>query len=275
MNKLTLCGLIICGITHQSYAIAIESYSSMTECYQIEAEIANDTTLSEKVSIYRKQENCFKQFKYYQVTPPPSVLKLSAPVNISGEVTSSAITEVLAIQPSQTKVNAKAVTEAENAKEKGDSDQSKSDFLGLNFGYGFALVHYNDELVDKATVVNGIIVAESTKENEAKIVLEFHSIKYKSKDENSGHGPFAALLVGDGDILNGLGFGWLYATKNTQKNSDSGSGFSFGLGVVIENDVKQLADGFKVGGALPTGETDVRYIEKDEISSFLFMSSNF
>lgn len=157
-------------------------------------------------------------------------------------------------------------------KNNAEKSNGKSNFLGLSLGYGFAAVMYDHDIVHEASVVNGVIVAESVKENEAKIVLEFHQIIWGKDKANKGFGPFAALMVAENDILNGIGVGLLYSIRNKVKND---SGFSIGAGWMLENKVKQLADGFEVGEALPSGEPTVRFVEKDEIAPFIFISNTF
>lgn len=161
----------------------------------------------------------------------------------------------------------------QTAVDNGKTNNGKAKFLGLEFGVGFAAVMYNNEIVHEASEVDGVIVADAIKENEAKIVLEFHHLMWGKDTGDKGYGPFAALMVAENDILNGIGLGVLYSIRD--KSSTTGTGFSFGAGFMLENDVRQLADGFEVGQPLPDGEPDVRFVEKDEIAPFIFISNNF
>lgn len=152
----------------------------------------------------------------------------------------------------------------------------KQKFLGQNFGIGFGVSFYNGEIVDDADVVNGIVVAKSRKREEARVLLEFHSLIACNKGGTTadfGCGPFAAIAAKDNDVLGGVGLGWLWSWRN--KSANDGSGFSIGVGAIVDNNVKDLASGFKVGSAPPNGETAVRYTEKTNVSYLLFISNNF
>lgn len=149
-------------------------------------------------------------------------------------------------------------------------------FMDQNFGVGFAISFYNKLIVDDADIINGIVVAKSKKDKEARVILEFHTLIACTKEgekTNFGCGPFAALATTQANLLGGVGLGWLWSWKN-EADTD-GSGFSLGLGAIVDNSVKTLADGFTVGYAPPAGETVVRYITEPRISYLLFMSNNF
>lgn len=149
-------------------------------------------------------------------------------------------------------------------------------FLGQNFGVGFGVSFYDDEIVDDADVVNGIVVAKSRKREEARVLLEFHTLIACTNGGTStdfGCGPFAAIAAKNDDILGGIGVGWLWSWRN--KSSNDGAGFSIGIGAIVDNDVKDLADGFEVGSVPPNGETVVRYTDETKASYLLFISNTF
>lgn len=168
----------------------------------------------------------------------------------------------------------KSTPMAVDAEEQVQSLEGKKSFLGQNFGVGFGVSFYDDEIVDDADVVNGIVVAKSKKREEARVLLEFHTlIACKNGKADFGCGPFAAIAAKNNDILGGVGLGWLWSWRNKAKTD--GSGFSIGIGAIVDNDVRDLADGFKVGEALPDGETAVRYTDETKASYLLFISNTF
>jgi hypothetical protein len=170
----------------------------------------------------------------------------------------------------------KSTPMAVDAHEQVDELKGKKSFLGQNFGVGFGVSFYKDEIIDDADIVNGVVVAKSNKSEEARVLLEFHTLiacNNSRKSADFGCGPFAAIAAKDNDILGGIGLGWLWSWRN--KGSNDGTGFSVGIGAIVDNDVRDLADGFKVGEAPPDGETAIRYTDETKISYLLFISNSF
>lgn len=154
--------------------------------------------------------------------------------------------------------------------------ESQAEFMGQNFGIGFGISFHDKDLVDDAEVSNGVIVAKSQKKEEARVLLEFHTLiacNNGGRKGDFGCGPFAAIATKGDDILGGVGLGWLWSWRDV--NSDNGSGFSIGIGAIVDNDIKDLADGFEVGAALPEGETAIRYTTESKVSYLLFISNTF
>jgi len=154
--------------------------------------------------------------------------------------------------------------------------QGKTEFMGQNFGVGFAVSFTNGTIVDDAAVVNGVVVAKSKRNKEARVLLEFHSLvacTNNGTNTDFGCGPFAALATTQADVIGGVGVGWLWSWRNKAKTD--GSGFSIGVGAMLDNNVRRLADGFSVGTPPPTGETDVRYINESRNSYLLFLTNTF
>lgn len=170
----------------------------------------------------------------------------------------------------------KSTPVAADAQEQVDDLKGKKSFLGQNFGVGFGVSFYDDEIVDDADIVNGVVVAKSERREEARVLLEFHTLiacNNGRKSVDFGCGPFAAIAAKDDDILGGVGLGWLWSWRN--KGSTDGTGFSVGIGAIVDNDVRDLADGFEVGLAPPEGETSVRFTDETKISYLLFISNSF
>ena len=160
-----------------------------------------------------------------------------------------------------------------------DVEQSlkgKNQFMGQNFGIGFAVSFTDTTIVNDASVVNGKVVANSTIDKEARVLLEFHThiaCNDSGKNGDFGCGPFAAIATTQQDVIGGVGLGWLWSWRN--KSSNDGSGFSLGIGAILDNDVKDLATGFSVGNNLPTGETEIRYSSESRVSYLLFITNTF
>lgn len=248
MKKLIHIGILCVGMFSYSLVNA-DPMNNLSECLSLDSSISKNTKIDDKIIILKEQERCISKFKY-------NILFNKTPKNNKS-------------------INKQALIEAKAQKNKNALDESKGqqNFLGQNFGYGFGVALYKDTLIDDAEVIGGIVRVKSKKKQEAKVLLEFHTFINESDDKSRGNGIFAALVANENDILGGIGVGWLWGFRDKSKND--GSGLSVGVGVLLENNVKRLADGFKENQALPVGETDVRFIKKNETSALLFISSNF
>ena len=107
--------------------------------------------------------------------------------------------------------------------------------------------------------------------------LEYHWFpdKLASKDNANriqrAWGPFIAVAASEDNVLSGIGAGAMLGFKDA---GDS-EGFAIAVGFMLDNDVRSLARGFTVDEPLPEGETEVRYIDKSELSYILFMTRTF
>lgn len=157
---------------------------------------------------------------------------------------------------------------------KAQTENAKKDalFADNNFGIGFAISFPSKKTVDNADIVNDVVVASSIRKNQARVILEFHTLEWYVT-ETSGFGPFAALVSEEDNAISGIGLGVLWSKKSLAK--DDNSAFSIGIGAILDNEVKDLADGFEVGKAPPTGETSVRYTTESQTSLMIFVSNNF
>lgn len=152
---------------------------------------------------------------------------------------------------------------------------SNTDFMGLNWGVGFGFSKSRDEAIDDAEIVNGIVRVKSSKKEQPRVVLEFHKYfwlndEYKIGDR--GLGPFVAVATTQSNLLSGVGVGLIYGRKSNKTDSD---GFSVGIGVILDGEVKDLASGFKADQAPPVGETVVRFENKARWSNILFVTRTF
>jgi hypothetical protein len=75
------------------------------------------------------------------------------------------------------------------------------------------------------------------------------------------------------DVLAGVGLGFMFGWRTPQNTN--GSGFSVGLGAILDANVKSLGDGFEENKPPPPGETSVRFEEKARWSALLFFTRTF
>jgi hypothetical protein len=149
-------------------------------------------------------------------------------------------------------------------------------FRGLSWGVGFGVSQGFDDVIGEARVVNGIIVSENDETQQARLILEAH--QYRACGESKigdtfGCGPAGFIVTGQQDVLAGVGFGFMFGWKSPDEAK--GTGFSIGIGALLDNDIKALADGFEVGGSLPSGETEIRFESKARWSGILFFTRTF
>jgi hypothetical protein len=153
--------------------------------------------------------------------------------------------------------------------------ESEVEFMGLSWGLGFGFSFSSDELVDDAEVVNGVVRMKSQKKQQPRAVMEMHKYFWCNKgytDGKRGCGPFIAVAATADDVLSGVGFGFMYGYK---RGADESGGFSVGVGAILDGNVKDLAEGFKVDQPLPPGETTVRFEDKARWSALVFATMTF
>lgn len=164
------------------------------------------------------------------------------------------------------------VEEAKQEKKEADSDVA---FMGLNWGLGFGYSFSQDDAIDDAEIVNGIVRIKTEKKEQPRVVLEFHKYFWcASRDSGtaSGCGPYVAVSATADELLSGVGMGFMYGRK---AKIDDSEGFSVGIGVILDGKVKDLGEGFVANEAPPEGETAVRFEEKSRWSALLFVSRTF
>jgi hypothetical protein len=106
-------------------------------------------------------------------------------------------------------------------------------------------------------------------------VLEFHRYFWCNDDRKQldrGCGPFVAVAASDEDVLAGIGIGFMYGRKSSPDDTE---GFSVGIGVILDGNVKDLADGFKENAPPPGTETAVRFEEKSRWSALIIVTRTF
>ena len=162
---------------------------------------------------------------------------------------------------------------------------AQEDFKGLGFGVGLSLTvdTGDNDRVNSASVVNGIVRVDEEDDTLARIMLESHYFFtpkghfFKVKPNNWGHGPFVAVQPGT-DIIEAVALGWMIGFKREcelpkaeckSKNTDS---WNIGLGYAVDPNAKILGEGIKDNQPLPSGETEVRFREKSQGGILLLTS---
>lgn len=156
-----------------------------------------------------------------------------------------------------------------------------NDLSGFKFGValGVALDQGDEDPVEKAQVVNGIIRVDKDNETVARFMLETHfffktDLKFLGEvdEKNWGHGPFVAFQPGSNNsLIDSVGIGWMIGFKR----SDSSNSWNFGVGVIVDPDAQILGDGLKANQPLPEGETNIRYKTTDQWGALFLTSCTF
>ena len=167
-----------------------------------------------------------------------------------------------------------------SAREESEERSSEKKFLGLEWGLGFGASYSFDQLITDATVVNGIVHATKEETIEPRAVLEFHAFLFGHDNGVSGakikhgNGPFAVVAAKTDEILGGFGLGWMWGWKDNDAPTDSNA-FTIGIGVLLDGNVKALADGFEDDEPLPAGETEIRFKEETRASALVLVTRTF
>ena len=157
-----------------------------------------------------------------------------------------------------------------------ESAEAAESFMGLSWGLGFGYSIATDDIIESAEIVNGVVRATDDRTKQARLLLEFHRFFWcndKQRSVERGCGPFVAIAASSDDILQGVGVGFMWGWKS--KNATDSAGFSVGIGAILDNDVKSLADGFAENQPPPPGETEVRFKKEARWSGLLFVTRTF
>ncbi len=170
-------------------------------------------------------------------------------------------------------MEANALAEAQDQDDRNQADES---FLGLKWGVGLGYSFGDEDFIEQAELVDGVIRVTDDQTDQARVLLEFHKYFWcnnQHKSAETGCGPFVAVAASSDDLLKGVGIGFMYGWRgHDEKASD---GFSVGIGAILDNDVRSLADGFDANQPLPSGETEIRYETKSRWSAILFVTRTF
>ncbi len=159
-----------------------------------------------------------------------------------------------------------------------ESTSAENSFLGIKLGVGVGVSFSEDDVVSEAEIgADNVIVATKTESQLARVIFESHFYGLcKTKACNAGRfgiGPYFAIVAKSEKLISAFSTGVMFGWKDSKPGSSGG--FSIGIGAVLDNDVKSLADGFVVGEPLPAGETQIRFEEKSRWSAMLFFTRTF
>lgn len=157
----------------------------------------------------------------------------------------------------------------ETEEEKAREAEAERTFAGLKFGVGLSATvdtgstdRISDAVIDK----EGIVRAKKKENAFARIMLETHY--FWAPQPRLGHGPFVAVQPGESEIINAIGFGWMVGFRRAETNDS----FNIGFGFVLDPNTKVLAGGFEEDKPAPKGETEIRYLTRDQ-GGILLLSS--
>ena len=178
-----------------------------------------------------------------------------------------------------------------------EAPDNSGKFGGLEFGVG---ISYTADLgnrvrIGSASEVSGIVRVDDENNGNARIMLESHYFftpcggffglssvinnpctpkaggGRERGEPKWGWGPFVALQPagGEGKLIDAIGMGLMVGFRKSETTTQS---FNFGVGYVMDTNVKVLGDGIVANQPLPPGETAVRLKDTTQ-SGLLFISS--
>ena len=171
---------------------------------------------------------------------------------------------------------AKAVAASKDADDKRKKAEEKKKLLGWNWGAGVgASFGLEGDRISDAEIQNGVVRVKKDVTNTPRLVLEIHNFigELEVGKREGGHGPFAAVNFGaaDGNTLTAFGLGWMWGVKHAERDGS----FNIGLGLMLDQNVKVLGDGFTENAPPPPMETEVRFKEESQLSAVVFFSTTF
>lgn len=145
------------------------------------------------------------------------------------------------------------------------------EFGGINFGAGLSLTFdtgHHDRVKEAIIDEAGIVRVTEESNFVPRIVLESHYF-FPDAEQKCGYGPFVAIQPGTDDIINAIGFGFMVGFR---KDSLTNQSWNIGVAFVIDPSVKVLGDGVIENNPLPSGETQIRFLTKEQ-AGIMFVAS--
>ena len=170
-----------------------------------------------------------------------------------------------------------ALLEAKASAAETTSD-GQGNFMGIRFGVGVGVSYSQDDVVPEAELGAGnVIVATKTERQLPRVIFESHYYGWcRSARCNNGVfgvGPYFGIVAKTDKLISAFSTGAMFGWKD--KKGGDPQGFSIGIGALLDDGVKSLADGFDAGQPLPPGETKIRFEEKARWSAILFFTRTF
>lgn len=156
-------------------------------------------------------------------------------------------------------------------------EQGKANFLGLSFGVGVGISYSEDDVISEAQLGPGnVIIATKDDTTLPRVILESHYYDWCNSEAcragTRGIGPYFGIVAKSDKLISAFSAGVMFGWKDTTRGDQQG--FSIGIGALLDDDVKSLADGLEEGKPLPSGET-LRFEEKSRWSAILFFTRTF
>jgi hypothetical protein len=245
----------------------------------------------------------FNGFRYQIPSVLAGVVSLSLSPAIVAQTATVSVMEIQALARDAARAALKEETEAITKDVKiqaaGNSFESKLKELGFGGGVAAIFTRGDREVGNAAVDSGGILRADFKSRDRIGGILEAHHLfgaRYATSVEKKAQitmainenkvtplTDFAAgIMVGaelGENALRSLGVGGVLSWRRFEVD---GTGkltakvaFNLGAMVLIEPNVKMLADGLRDGSALPTGLTEVRFKEESRTGFALFFSAGF
>lgn len=143
-----------------------------------------------------------------------------------------------------------------------------------NWGVGLAVstkLGRRGDAIEEAQLVNGVIRVSSERDVVPRLMLERHwyfKTEWTDKNPHFRQGIFVgASLLGDKKLMDAVSLGWLVAFR---PNTGDKVTHNLGIGLSVEPYSRVLGDGLEANKPLPTGETAIRYKEKNRMAVVVF-----
>lgn len=175
------------------------------------------------------------------------------------------------------------------AKKKTPPTPNVQELYGLNWGVGvgIAVDMKSRRRAKKASLVNGVVRIDDDEDTRLGLILEGHLLcpysldsfkKFRSRDcgvdnptgVSLGLGPFVAARFGN-EVLDAFGGGLMFGLIEKKQNQTA-KFMNFGVGFLLERNVRVLGNGIKEGAPLPGSEETIRFQNKS-VGSWLFLFS--
>jgi len=159
--------------------------------------------------------------------------------------------------------------------------QQNTDSFWKDFGVGLAVSTKlgKERSIEEAQLVNGIVRISSERQVVPRLMLEKHWYITQGWDTNSTtpgvpykrrvrHGIFVgASLLGEKKLMDSIATGYILGFRPEDNSSPT---HNLGIGISVEPYARVLGDGIERDKPLPTGETSIRYKEKNRTALILF-----
>ena len=137
-------------------------------------------------------------------------------------------------------------------------EEELDEFFDVRVGVGLiGLSDFDEGRVADASVRKGKVYVDEADGVRLGMMLEVHRFFRVGRSDRFGHGPFAGIVASESDVVDAVIAGWMFGMRR----GDGTQSLNMSLGVFLDPDARQLADGYAEGDTAPTGG-EVLYEEK-------------